>query len=366
MSEQTNVGFICLYDSQWNPLGHWTAHPAKSWSLTRKALESDDFKAVCEGFENSKKACFVALHEQKGKIVYAAFCGLPSKDKSGLTQVQGIDCRAIFNQEILVDYTKTDSSGYYIPTSATGGKQPVTRLFQYLMSVVFTDNNLDLDVEYDIDVSDLSFIDSDWKEYMLVRSKEIRNVYNELMAACSAYNVYIETVVGIDSATNAFKLTFYAKRIYNAISVKLSDFDAKIKNNQNVANRAVIRYGSNLTYGGTIYLYNDNTVGTIKNNKILFPPVVVTAYADDPTEASADAYHTMLDNRYKDKVTIDLNSKLGPTIANLDFSYFGDLVGYNPADDSSIKRLPVSAIQTDHKGNKTITFGRLSKYWFLD
>ena len=366
MSEETNAGFICLYDSEWNPLGHWTAHPAKSWSLTRKALESDEFKAVCEGFENSKKACFVVLHQQKGQIAYAAFCGIPSKDKSGLTSITGIDCRAIFNQEILVDYTKTDGSGYYIPTSASGGNKPVTRLFTYLMSVVFTDNSINLDISYEIDVSDLSFIDSDWKEYMLVRTKAIRNVYDELMAACSVYNVYIDIVIGVDSETNTFKLTFYAKRIYNVVGIRLSDFDAKIKNNQNVANRCMIRYGSNYTNGGCIYLYNDNTVGTAHNNKVMFPPVIATAYADSPAEASADAYQMMYDNRYKDKVTIDLNSKLGPTIANLDFSYFGDLVGYNPADESSIKRLPVSAVQTDHKGNKTITFGRLSKYWFLD
>ena len=99
---------------------------------------------------------------------------------------------------------------------------------------------------------------------------------------------------------------------------------------------------------------------------MLFPPVTQTIYKESLSEAVADAYKILQENRFKDRVVIDLSSKLGSTLEDMDFSFYGDLVGYNPADSSSIKRLPVSAVSTDSNGKKVLEFGRLSEYWFLD
>ena len=365
----SGVGFICLYDHEWNALGNWTQHVAKSWNLKRKAQESDEFNAICKDFENSKDACFVALHEPTGGLKYACFCGIPKTNENGFTTITGIDCRTLFNQEMMVNYTSLPSS--YEVT--------VADLFQYLMWDVFVENgwltinsgtgavtNNNFGVDFAIDLTDLSLLGNVWNESYINRTDEIRNVWEELLKACACYDLYIKADISVDSNTNKYKLTFSVRRIYNTRSIKLSDYNVKMKLNQNITNRVIVRHGSGNVYYETLYLYNDNTIGYMITNKMLFPPVTQTIYKESLSEAVADAYKILQENRFKDRVVIDLSSKLGSTLEDMDFSFYGDLVGYNPADSSSIKRLPVSAVSTDSNGKKVLEFGRLSEYWFLD
>ena len=354
----SELGYISLYDNNWNALGKWTQHICKEWSLTRKALESDEFTATCQGYENSKNACFVGLHSETGALRYVAFCGIP-KTVDKYTTITGIDCRNIFNQELIVDYSEKLSNGNYKITT-------VAQLFTYLMSTVFTNNNFNVNLPtgYEIDVTDVE--DVDFIESYINRSKEIRNVLDQLNRACSVYDLFIKTNVILDTDTNKYKLKFEVRRIFNEISIKLSDFDAKIKLNQNIVNR-ITAYDGSSKY--TYYLYNDNTIGTNGNDvsKLLFPPVHKIIFKEnDLAGAKAEAVNELGESRYKDKVTIDLNSKFGSTLIDVDFTYFGNLVGYNPADDNSIKKLPVFSIKESSDSKKSITFGRLSDFWFMD
>lgn len=353
------AGYICLYDHNWVALGNWTQHLAKSWRLTRKAHEVDEFNCVCQGFENSKNACFIALHEPTGKMKYAAFCSIPEKKKNGLTSITGTDCRSIFNQELYVDYSQR-SSGQYVVNS-------VKTLFQYLMSTVFIENSFTLGITYGLDLDELDYLSNVWNEDYITRTAEYRNVYEQLMAACACYDLYISAETSVDSETNKYKLTFVVHRIYNSRNIKLSDYDVVTKMNQNITNRVVYTTKDAPTTRYTLYLYNDNTIGSEYNvNKVLFPPVTEVVQEDDIDSARAKAYDILKENRFQDRVLIDLNGKLGLTLKDLDFSFYGNLVGYNPADESSIKTLPVCAIREDSNGNKSLQFGRLSQYWFMD
>lgn len=367
---ENNVGFICLYDHQWTALGNWTQHIAKSWTLKRKAQESDEFSAVCQGFENSKKACFVGLHELTGALKYACFCGIPKTDEKGFTTISGIDCRSVFNQTLRVKY------GSSLPNN----NMTVEKLFQYLMVGVFVEEgwvsyddntgtitDLKMGVSYKINLNDLSLLDTPWNEDYICRTDENRNVWEELLKVCACYDLYLMAEVTINSDNNKPQLTFKVHRIYNSRNIKLSDYNVKTKLNQNIVNRVNVRYGDSHTYYTTLYLYNDNTIGTsYDSSKVLFPPVTDTVDKETLDEALSDAYEILKENRFKDRVTIDLTSKLGSTLEDMDFSYYGELVGYNPADSSSVKRLPISGITTDSSGKKILEFGRLSEYWFLD
>ena len=123
----------------------------------------------------------------------------------------------------------------------------------------------------------------------------------------------------------------------------------------------------NVSVAETInYKVSDTITATLVPGRACFPPVTEMILGETKEEAQAEAYQTLAKNRYKDKVTIDLSTKLGSTLKDLDFTYYGVLKGYNPADASSEKTLPVSAISEDSKGKKTIQFGRLADYWFMD
>lgn len=355
------IGYVCLYDHNWQALGKWSQHLAKSWSINRKAFELDEFQVECQGFENSKNACFAVLHGPTGQVKYASFCGIPVT-KNGLTKITGIDCRSIFNQDIMVDYSKRQTSGQYYVTS-------VMSLFEYLMNRVLIDIGIkeQLGINYTLDLDDLSFMGDAWNEDYIVRSAEVRNIWKELMAACHCYNLVITTSVLIEAENNSYKLKFKVAREIYERRIKLSDYDVVMRLNQNIINRAIYCSTANPNIRYSLYLYNDNTIGTQYNtNKVLFPPVTKTFIEDDLEEAKTNALQTLNDSRYKDRVTIDLNSKLGSTLKDLDFTFYGILVGYNPADATSDKKLPVCGLYEDHEGNKKIQFGRLSEYWFMD
>lgn len=193
----------------------------------------------------------------------------------------------------------------------------------------------------------------------------------------------------IDAIENQYKLVFKAMRITEKKNIKLSDYDVKMTNTQNVTNRVIATNGiSNKTY----YLTNKYKVSDSYNSKEdnrLYPPRIETVYKDPAdydneakeqnktkeevafNEAKAEAIQKLNENRYKDKVAINLNSKLGSTLDDVDFRYIGVINQYLPADyangaENTIKELPVMSIKTDSKGNKTLTFGRLSDFWFMD
>lgn len=359
--------WACLYDSDFNPLGNWTQHLVSEWSLTKRAYEFDDLTLTCQGFENSKHACFIGLHNETGALEYVAFCGIPTT-QNGLTTIKGIDCRQLFNQEIKLDFS--------ILSETTGGYQinSVKSLYQYLLKDCLASLNLGIDYG-DPDLRDLDNVPPDaWKEENISRSAKVQSLYDAIQAANNLYDCVVLVVPGVDYSTNKYTLGFAVRRITNLINIKLSDYDVKMSLSQNIINRVIC---TDDTSTRTYYLYNDNTIGTEYDaEKVLMPPRYQTIekdqadYEDDPTQALKDActegLDILYDNRYKDKVSIDLHTKLGSTLQDVDFSYFANITEYNPADPDSSKTLPVLSIKEDSKGNKKIEFGRLSDYWFME
>lgn len=377
------MSWACLYDRQFKPLGAWTQHVVSEWSLTRKAYEFDEFKLTCKGFENSRNACYIALFSNTGKIQYLSFCGIPvTKDE--LTTVSGIDCRQLFNQTIMLDLGARDANGEFKINS-------VKSLFDYLLNdrEKTEEDGLDLGIDYEVDTSDLTvFSANDWKEEAISREKKVQELWKVIQTACNLYNVVVIAEAQVDAIENQYKLVFKVMRITEKKNIKLSDYDVRMSNTQNVVNRAIATNGSD---SKTYYLTNRYEVKEYSTNSKgrLYPPRIATIYKD-PTdyedeaqeqgktqeqvafnEAKAEAIQKLNENRYKDKVTINLNTKLGSTLEDVDFRYMGVINQYLPADyengaENTVKELPVMSIKEDSKGNKSLTFGRLSDFWFMD
>lgn len=377
------MSWACLYDRKFKPLGAWTQHVVSEWSLTRKAYEFDEFKLTCKGFENSRNACYIALFSNTGKIQYLSFCGIPvTKDE--LTTVSGIDCRQLFNQTIMLDLGARNANGEFKINS-------VKSLFKYLLNdrEKTEEDGLDLGIDYEVDTSDLTvFSANDWKEEAISREKKVQELWKVIQTACNLYNVVVIAEAQVDAIENQYKLVFKVMRITEKKNIKLSDYDVRMSNTQNVVNRAIATNGSD---SKTYYLTNRYEVKEYSTNSKdrLYPPRIATIYKD-PTdyedeaqeqgktqeqvafnEAKAEAIQKLNENRYKDKVTINLNTKLGSTLEDVDFRYMGVINQYLPADyengaENTVKELPVMSIKEDSKGNKSLTFGRLSDFWFMD
>lgn len=366
------MSFLCLYEKSFNALGNWNQHRVKSYSLKKKSQELDEFTATCQEWEDSKNACFVGLHDDNGLLTYLCFSGIPST-KKGLTTVNGTDCLALFDQELLIDYSQRSASGtsYTVNSAAS--------LFKFLLKELFDSShrNIPLAVDYEVNVDDVVDAYVTWDGTCVYDEPIVLNVLSEIKRLCRYYNLFISPEVTVDRVNNTYILTYKVKRIYKQRAIRLADFEVAMSRDSNSINMAI---ATCRTYHTNYYLHNNDVVDTTYSASTqLFPlkcKEFVEEVDDDATSAEIDeafskaktkAKSALLKARYRDRCQIDLrNQNYAASIADVDFTYIGNLNGYNPADPNTVKDLPVSEIHYDENGKKSIVFGFLSEYWFLD
>ena len=343
------MNFCTLFDKDFNALGSWTQHVVSTYKLTKRAYDYDDLSVVCQGFENSKNACYVVLYDSWGVAKYVAFSGIPTTDKDGLTTIKGSDCRCLFNQEIPLDFSIKEGSNYKYNT--LGG------IYTYLLKDCLEE--YDIMIDYEIDVSEAEGIA--WDESKISRTLEIRNLYETIQAVNNLYDCIVIPEIKVNDEGRYF-LQFTVKRLTNMCYIRLSDYDTNISIGSNFVNRVVCK-GEAQTR--SLYINKFNEITTL-NADALIPPRIKVIEADTFEEAVTQGYEELSNNLYKDRVKINLNTKFGSRLKNVDLTYKGEFSDYYGADSDMTKVLPVYAVSEDNNGNKSIEFGRLSTYWFLD
>ncbi len=351
--------YITLFDKNFKALGSsenfvGTQHVTKTWIIKRRAYEFDEFSVTCKGFRNSRNACFVGLYTDQGQLKYVCFSGIP-KTENDLTTITGIDCRNIFNQTLPVNLGST-----LITSQKT--------LYDFLLKTAL--GNLNVGINYEVRYVNIS--EETWSDpsIYIERTLDSRNIWKLIQAANARFDNIVVTSWRVDEDTNTYVLVFKVIGLSDSMTIKLSDYSVKTTRTNNITNIAIAAT-SDFKESAIYYLTNDNQVlaatstSGIDADKALFPPKAETYTADTLEEAVTSATEALYENRFKDRVTIDCSSRLGKKLEEIDLNWYGDLVGYNPSDDDSTKRLPVSAITEDSKGNRKIEFGRLSEYWFL-
>lgn len=367
--------FAVLYNKDLSALFRYrTTYPTTKWSLVRKAYEFDELSVTTKEIDNSSKAMYIGLHNDDGSLKYLAFCGKPST-KDGMSTYKGTDLRQIFKQQLALDLTNIGTSdGYETIDGVSVYLTRLQKIYRYLINACIWSLSYNgfssQGVQAKVDVSDIGEHAPTWNENYIDRSPGISYVWDVLQAFNMMYDCYIETEVSIDEKI----ITFKVKRIYEEISFKLSDFnEAKVVNDTSVTNRVNIRvkrdsveddqYGSQY---GTYYLYNDDTIctGVPDQDKLIYPPRTETVLEETSAKAIAKALEKLMDNRFKGKVEINTDCAMGYILKRIGLNTFGKIYGYNSADDSTYRRLPIMSISEDDSGKVKVSFGRLSQYWY--
>ena len=378
--------FACLYDKNLKALGTWSTYATTKWSLTRKAYEFDELSVTTRAMENSLSAMYIGLHNDDGSLKYLAFSGKPTT-KDGMTTYKGTDLRQIFKQQMRINLTGVGTSNIFDPSSGSLLKTKLMQFYEYLLGLPLTlnFNGFSLtapepedpyQIRFIIDTSDLAehpnntlAYDYGWNESWIVRSDGIDNVWDVLQGFNMLYDCYIEFIINLTART----VTCKVKRIYNLISFKLSDFnESKIINDTSVTNRVIVRVKANDDdevglYNNTFYLLTDDTVvaeASANNSNVIYPPRVETVFEDVAAEGIAIAVQKLMDNRFQGKVEINTDCAMGYLLQQIDLNTFADVYGYNAADNSTKRRLPVMYISEDQTGKKKVAFGRLQQYWY--
>lgn len=368
--------FAVLYDKSLTALyQNVTTYPTTKWSISRKAYEFDEMSITTREVANSSRAMYIGLHDDDGSLKYLAFCGKPST-KENVSTYKGTDLRQIFKQKLAMDLTNVGTSDGYV--TIAGESVYMTRLQQVYYYLMKT---LCLDMAYTgfdsfgltaiVDVSDIGEHAPTWNESYVDRSPAIGNVWDVIQAFNMMYDCYVETEVSIVSKT----ITFKVKRIYEEISFKLSDFnEQKVINDTSVTNRVICNVKRNnveddqvgSTYK-TLYLYSDDTVGEYSSenaDKLIYPPRVETILEEDNSRSLAKGYEKLMNNRFQGKVEINTDCSMGYVLRRIGLNTFGKIYGYNSADNTTYRRLPVMSITEDDSGKIRVSFGRLSQYWY--
>ena len=357
--------FIALFDKDFKSIGSRKTYQASKWSLTRRAFDMDSFTATCPQIERSAKAVFVGLFEPKGQLKYLAFAGRP-KDQGGLTNIVATDLRRVFKQTLLLHYENFQSS----PT--------VAGWVEYLLNRPKSMNYLGL--TYSVDVSEIAADPPAWKTSTIPEEMGVGDVWAELQAAMSRYGFTIEVVANIttDATTHVQtgSITFKCKMQGTTHPIKLSDFDApRVMDDSTEANCAIATNGAN---GNNFYILTEIATGddvimegyaasvaVNAGTHVIRAPLRTETFIDeDLDKARAKALELLEKNRYKGKVEIQINSTRGLGLQYATLHDRGLIYGYNSADDSTKKLLPVSSIKEDSSGNLTICFGRLDDYYY--
>lgn len=334
--------FVTLYNKKFEAIGSRTTYLCNSWTLIRKAYEFDEFTVKTKQIENSTSAIFVGLHEDKGTLKYMGLLGVPTT-LAGITTIKAVDIRQILDQEVNIDLTLIKT---------------VQELYEYLLSIPKTLNVLG--ATYKVDANDVKELNLN--EDTITRSKEIGNLWDTIQAVNMIYGCFVTSEVNFIEHV----ITLKVKRLTNVLNLKLEDFgEAKVMSDKTTVNRVVCTDGKT-SY--TFYLLNDDNILEARDveafrDQIVYPRKIKTIEKEDINEAVSEGLKELYNNRFKEKVEIACENQLRYIFDKIDLDTYGDIYGYNSADDSTYKRLPVASISEDSNGKKKVTFGRLSPYW---
>lgn len=359
--------FIALFDKDFKSIGSRKTYPASKWSLTRRAFDMDGFTATCPQIERSARAVFVGLFEPKGRLKYLAFSGRP-KDQGGLTSVIATDLRRVFMQKLVIRYDNFRTN------------HVVSSWVSYLMNLPRTYHGSKLGLTYSVDVSEIAADEPAWKSDSIPEEKDVGSVWEELQAAMSRYGFTIEAEANITTDPSTHEQTgaivFKCKTLGTTHPIKLSDFDApRVMDDSTETNCCNATDGTN---GHAFYILTEIATGddvilegyaaTMAINAgthVLRAPLKSETFVEEDLEkATAKAMAVLEKNRYKGKVEIQVNSTRGLGLQNATLHDRGLIYGYNSADDTTKKLLPVSSIKEDSSGSLTVCFGRLDDYYY--
>ena len=339
--------FIVLYDNQMHALGKArTTYYADTWSIKRRTFAFDEMKITCKAYDNSAKACFVALHENRGSPKHVMLAGVPST-QDGKTSITAVDIRQIFDQKIYIDLENN------VFTS-------VKNLYIYLLNLPKNYDNLGFD--YSIDLSELDNNPPIWNDGEAIeKSAGVDNLWSILQKVGNIYDVYLDVIVDFVE----HEITIVGHTFSELVSLKITDFgQAKVLNNNTVTNRAICGTLAEIAAGTyqEFYLQNDNVVveaSAVDSSKIIYPARIETFEDDDSAKAVSKGLETLYKNRFQQKVELEADNALGYIIRKIGKSTYADISGYNKADDNTTVRLPLYEISEDSKGKYQVTFGRL-------
>lgn len=335
---------ITFYDKNFTALQENASLNVGKWSLTRRAVDFDDFTATSEPFLEDINPTFVVLKDDYGRYKYGAFAGIPELDVKNQTNLQASDLKTIFNNDLLINLGTTANVKDYFDTIISA----------FNLQVIQGSFTVEMDTS---DIGSISFDN-------LVPSDELKvySVWEECFVPYLKY--YSLTITSYLDVKNK-KIVFYVKRVGQS-RVPLRLWEYGIRNygkyiaSINECQGAVVYLG-NVTYGYRWILKSDNSITTNTSLRDLYPikRKVIFRETEDSTEiqgllqeSNVEALKTIVEARYQE--SIEINASGDVRLESVDFSTI--FVVYSERG-VLYKEIPLGEISEGSTGNKKLKIG---------
>lgn len=344
--------YIALYNED---LKHITNIDGISYDLTKRVYDLDSFSATGMTTDEIKNAKVLVLCDDYGNLEYSSFVDNVKLEDNKVT-IKGLDFKSLWQQEILVDYTK--------PNSFDSG---LGKIFNKVSELVFkledkTLNKIPVEVIVPSDDTSTEMLGNYQNTYF------IKDAYKFLKLYLKYYEYNI--VSTFDIVNN--KIVFSFVKNNTEITINLKDFFYELTTSSTTTNKTVatIKYSpiSEDENGNEVITPRPATIATSyyylnKNNDIvesdalgdiegrIYP--VVTKYYEDEYLANAqyNAIYELANSRYVDNIVIDNIAVIDPIDFN-NYEIYTKVQLYQ--DGIYYKSLPISEknIKLDSSGKK--------------
>lgn len=286
---------LSFYDKDFNGLQNNASLliEDKSFKLTKRPIEMNDFECRCEPFTENIQPTFLVVKNDRGsnkELIYSCLAGIPELIDGNRTYIYGTDLKAIFSSDVILEY------GTYVNIS-----QLIAYIFTEWNNQVNKDN-IPCTLEF-VDGSEEVLLDTLVPEI----GKSIYNALDEIKTYLTAYNLYINSEIDIINKVVKFYIgkTLSAEKPQN---IKLKDYGIRNYGKWIADVNEVQAYylnGDIWEKGLDWILTSDNQVTVTEELRDIYPvkKLIVTS-TESIDEANKSALKELLTYRFNEDLTI--------------------------------------------------------------
>lgn len=322
--------FISFYDKDFNTVDNNSSLSVESYDLSRRSYDLNTFSCVCEPIDLTVEPMFAVIRDNKGKKYYDCLQPIYARDKSGKGTVEARDLKAVFNTEVIIDFSATQVTVKalldYIFTSWKNGANSGFANVQFL-----TDSISDVGGEV--------YQPTEKKAY------NVLDLFGQLMAY---YELYFEGEIDIKTKTLKFTVR---KSKETTVKIKLEEYGitdfAKSYPETNMITAATSDFSTTKKW----FLLQSGQITDNEALQDLFPTSGKVVTAETIDEANVEAILELAENRNQESIEITVM----PNDRNYNIDFNTSVVVYY--NGKEYKTLPIGEISESEATEKKITLG---------
>lgn len=326
--------YITFYDRSFKAIGNNSSQIIESYSRTRRAYDFNEFSCVCEPLTIDAQPVFGVIRKNDGYYDYAVLNPVVDIDKNNKAKVSCRDLKAVFNTEVLYDFSKFNG-------------EKITDFLAYLFNEWHDFDNCGFAVEIDFadDCKNIEVI-----ENTLPSHKDVYNTFDVMKKTFGVYDLFMSTKLDINGKKIVCHIGSTKKNIKNLNIDEYPNSFGRVAADINTA----IAYKDDYSESIRWYLLSDNSITLDASKRDIFPSRAKVFKSEHIEDASYDAIGELAENRFQEQIDINVYETADyDRLRTVDFDTSFKVY----SNGKFYKTLPIGEIIDNEKNEMTIKIG---------